>query len=243
MNHALHFLSPAKARPRADERARARRLTHRDLPALLDLEHEKWNDVQAASQEQLRERIDTHPDLAIGAFCAQSGRLLASLFLRPVADDFHRSAHTWEDCTLLPAPRTTSTLFGISLTSRDQAGVLALFEFIWPYALKRGWRHIYLGSPLPGLRDWMDAHPKGRVENYVYAQRRGLPIDPQLRYYGSRGFAKIVSIKRNYFPHERSLDYGVLLRRTVPLSVFGPLWAAVSLATVKRVTRPLIALL
>ncbi len=224
-------------------RVHARFLTLHDLPALLDLEHEKWNDLQAASQAQLQARIEAHPDLAVGAFCARSGRLLASLFMRPVADDFYLRALTWQDCTVQPAPHRTSTLFGVSLTSRDQAGVSALLKFFWPYALKRGWRHIYLGSPIPGLRDWLAEHPEGRVEDYVHAQRAGLPLDPQLRYYRSRGFSKIVAVKPNYFPHERSLDYGVLLRGTIPLSVLSPLWSAVPLPSLQRVTQPLASLL
>lgn len=243
MDQTFRFLSQIAIRPLADERVHARFLTDRDLPALLELEQEKWTDVQAASRAQLQARIDAHPDLAVGAFCSRSGRLLASLFMRPVADDFHRCVATWEDCTLLPSPATGTTLFGISLTSRDQAGVTALLKFFWPYALKRGWRYIYLGSPVPGLRDWMAAHPEGHVEDYVHARRRGLPLDPQLRYYASRGFDKIVSIKRDYFPHERSLDYGVLLRGTVPLSILRPVWSALALPTIQRIAHPLAALL
>jgi len=243
MNRTLHFLSPLSFHPLFDERVHARFLTHRDLPALIELEQEKWTDVQAASRAQLSARIDAYPELAVGAFHTQSGRLLASLFMRPVASDFHLRIKTWQDCTLLPAPRSSSTLFGVSLTSRDQAGVTALLKFFWPYALKHGWRHIYLGSPVPGLRDWMKTHPEGRVEDYVHARRGGMPLDPQLRYYSSRGFAKIVSIKRDYFPHERSLDHGVLLRGTVPLSMLRPLWSALPLPSIQRIARPLAALL
>jgi hypothetical protein len=29
----------------------------------------------------------------------------------------------------------------------------ALLQFFWPRALRAGWRHIYLGSPVPGLSD------------------------------------------------------------------------------------------
>jgi len=243
MDHSLHFLTPFAARPIHGERAAARFLTRRDLPALLELEHQKWNEVQAATKADLCARIDAHPELAVGAFCPRSGRLLASLFMRPVADDFYRRVRTWSDCTQSPAPRASSTLFGISLTSRDQKGVAALLQFFWPYALKRGYRHIYLGSPVPGLRDWLAANPHRPVDEYVLARRGGAPLDPQLRYYRSRGFTKIVCVKPDYFPHERSLDYGVLLRGSVPLSSCAPLWAAMPFASVRRVTHSLSALL
>ncbi|WP_197328991.1 hypothetical protein [Ralstonia syzygii] len=243
MDRDLLFPAPVTAYPIVNQQAHARRLTHRDLSALLELEHEKWDSRQAASRVDLRARIDAHPDLAVGAFCQATGRMLASLFMKPVADNFHRHVRTWKDCVQIPAPRRSTSLFGISLSSRSQAGVDAILRFFWPHALKRGWRHIYLGSPVPGLRDWLQSRRHAPVEAYVRARRAGLPIDPQLRYYRSRGFTKIVAVKPGYFPHERSLDYGVLLRGTVPLSTLAPLWAALPLASVQRVTRPLAALL
>ncbi|MEF3059756.1 hypothetical protein V4C85_07715 [Ralstonia solanacearum] len=235
--------APATAHPIVQHQAQARLLTHRDLPALLELEHEKWDTRQAASRADLGARIDAHPDLAVGAFCSGTGRLLASLFMKPVANDFHHHVRTWKDCVQTPAAHGSASLFGISLSSRAQAGVDAILRFFWPRALKEGWRHIYLGSPVPGLRTWLRGRRQTPVEDYVRARRAGLPIDPQLRYYRSRGFTKIVAVKPGYFPHERSLDYGVLLRGTVPLSTLAPLWSALPLASVQRVTRPLAALL
>jgi len=213
------------------------------MRALLDLEHEKWQAYQAASRADLRMRLEAHPDLAMGAFCTRTGRILASLFLKPVPDDFHRRAATWKDCVHMPAPRSTASLFGISLSSRDSSGVDALFRFFWPRALKSGWRHIYLGSPLPGLREWLQRHPHARVGDYAHARRGRLPLDPQMRYYHAHGFTDIVAVKPGYFPHERSLDHGVLLRGTVPLSSLAPLWTALPLAAAQVVTRPLAALL
>ncbi|MHA6891711.1 hypothetical protein [Ralstonia pseudosolanacearum] len=243
MDRDLLFPAPANAHPAVQPPAHARLLNHRDLSALLELEHEKWDTRQAASRADLGKRIDAHPDLAVGAFCPATGRMLASLFMKPVADDFHHHVRTWSDCVRTPAPRSSTSLFGISLSSRGQAGVDAILRFFWPHALKRGWRHIYLGSPVPGLQNWLRSRRQTPVEAYVRARRAGQPIDPQLRYYRSRGFTKIVAIKPGYFPHERSLDYGVLLRGTVPLSTLGPLWAALPLASVQRVTRPLATLL
>jgi hypothetical protein len=245
MDHTLHFLTPLVARPfdNVDAPSRARFLTHRDIPALLELEHEKWNDNQAASQSALRARINTHPDLSLGAFCVRTGRIQASLFMKPVQPDFHQYAKTWEECASAPAAASRHALFGISLSSRNQAGVDALLRFFWPYALHRGYRHIYLGSPIPGLADWLQANPHGRVEDYVSARRSGLPLDPQLRYYHGRGFDRIVALKPAYFPHERSLDHGVLLRGTVPLSSLAPMWRAFPLRIVQRMTKPLAAML
>ncbi|WP_081765213.1 hypothetical protein [Robbsia andropogonis] len=238
----LHSHFPTLSRPN-DESVVVRFLTLRDLSSLRELEHEKWDATQAASQSALIKRIEAHPKLAMGAFCSRTGYLLSSLFLKPVADDFHRHVHTWEDCTRLSAAQQSRSLFGISLSSRHQKGVDALIRFFLPHALKSGWRHVYLGSPVPGLRDWRRHHPEGRVEDYVLARRSGMPLDPQLRYYSKRGFTRIIAVKPGYFPHERSLDYGVLLRSTILLSHLAPLWTALPLPGVKRVTRPLAALL
>jgi len=238
MDRHFRFLAP-----RTDIDSRARFLTQQDLPALIELEHEKWEADQAASPAELQARIEAHPDLALGAFCPLTGNLLASLFLKPVPDGFYRYVSTWSDCTSQPAPPASISLFGLSLSSRHQSGVDALFNFFWPYALKRGWRHIYLGSPMPGLSGWRRRHPHGCVNDYAYARRAGRPLDPQLRYYHRRGFTKIVGVKPGYFPHQRSLDYGVLLRGSIPLSTLAPLWAALPLPLVRNVTQPLAKLI
>ena len=245
MDRALRFFAPqsAPARLASEVRAQARLLTPGDLPALLELEHEKWNAGQAASRAQLLARIEAHPELAMGAFCVRTGKLLASLFLKPVPDDFERDADTWQACVAAVPPRNTRSLFGISLSSRDTAGVEALFAFFWPRALTRGWRYVYLGSPVPGLRAWRQRHPHASVDDYVYRRHGGRPFDPQLRYYHRRGFTKIVGVKRDYFPHERSLDYGVLLRRTVPLSLLAPVWQRLPAAWITRLTRTFASLL
>ncbi|GLU31304.1 hypothetical protein WKR88_15260 [Trinickia caryophylli] len=243
MPYDLRIFARTAAPACANEPIHVRLLTHRDLSALLELEHEKWDVDQAASQDALRARIDAYPDLAMGAFCTSTGRLLASLFLRPVPDDFHRTATTWRACASLPVPRRSTTLFGISLSSRSQPAVDALLRFYWPRALRQGWRRIYLGSPIPGLREWLQGHPADSVRRYARATRSGRPVDPQLRYYRARGFNKIVAIKPGYFPHERSLDYGVLLRGTIPLSSLAPLWARLPPAVVQRITQALAGLL
>jgi hypothetical protein len=236
-------LPPPDLPPEIDLSPEVRSLEIADLPALMDLEREKWSDEQAASVEDLRRRIAAHPDLALGAFCPLTGRVLASLFMRPVAADFWRRADTWAECLEQPVPIRTAALFGISLSSRDVAGVDALLRYFWPRALKGGWRHIYLGSPIPGFHQWQERHPGKGADEYAYLVRSALPADPQLRYYHSRGFKDIVCVKSGYFPHERSHDHGVILRGTIPLSALFPVWRALPLESTRRVTQGLAALL
>jgi hypothetical protein len=244
MDHtASAFPPPPDLPPALETRPEVRFLHLSDLPALLELEHDKWDDDQAASPADLSARIIANPGLSVGAFCPRAGRILASLFLRPVVAGFWRHTASWRDCTELPVPVRSASLFGISLSSRDAAAVDAILQFFWPHALKGGWRHIYLGSPVPGLRDWLARHPGGCAEEYAALKRGGLPLDPQLRYYHSRGFKEIVCVKPGYFPHERSLDHGAILRGTIPLSALVPVWRALPLASTRRVTRQLSSLL
>jgi hypothetical protein len=222
----------------------ARFLTLLDLPELLALEREKWDEQQAASPDDLARRIDLFPDLSVGAFCPRTGQLVASLFMQPAANDFWKHARDWRECATGAAPIGTATLFGISLSSRDVSGVSAILEFFWPHALVAGWRHIYLGSPVPGWREWQRANPGRGILDYVSQTRgRGLPLDPQLRYYHARGFRKIVCVKPEYFPHERSQDHGVILRGTVPLSALSPVWRTLRTRQTRHITRSLSSLL
>lgn len=112
-------------------------------------------------------------------------------------------------------------LFGISLSSIDSKAVMQIFRFFYPRALKAGWRDIYLGSPIPGFLKARARNPELPVWQYVHARRRfhaGEPLDPQLRYYFRKGFKDVVSIQENYFPHAESLNYGVIVRGSIPLA-------------------------
>lgn len=191
------------------------------------LEQRQWNEQQAADETTLRQRIDKYTGLCVGAFCPNTGEALASLFMKPVDAKDIRNASSWADCS---APSrgakagASSRLFGISLTSVDPRAAASVFEFFWPYALKRGYREIYLGSPIPGLKQALADDPALGVEAYVYSRREKWPRDAQLRYYYKKGFREIVAVLPNYFPHQQSLDYGVLLRGKIPLSRLCLLW-------------------
>jgi predicted metal-dependent hydrolase len=212
----------------------ARALLPSDVPALLQLEGRCWAPEQAASASDLRARIASHPQLSIGAFCTRTGAALASLFMKPTDHAAITQAMTWRDCARDENARHDGTasnaLFGISLSSVDADAVKSIFEYFWPRALKGGWRQIFLGSPVPGLRAWMERHPGACADDYVRSRRAGAPLDPQLRYYHLRGFRHIVAVRADYFPHADSLDHGVLIRGTIPGSLFAPLWRHVPLA-------------
>src|SRR3990167_1810660 len=215
-------------------------LTPTDIPSLLDLEQRKWGNDQRAEAAMLASRIGAFPELSLGAFCASTGTALASLFMKPTQHDIIRECPTWEDCARKrhgDESARTGVLFGISLSSTDPKAAEAIFEFFWPHALKAGWSDIYLGSPVPGLRNWLSKNPGIPVAQYVRGERNGLPLDPQLRYYFKKGFRRIVAIRDQYFPHEPSLDFGVLIVGRVPLSGLSFIWNRVPLPWLQRMKK------
>ena len=234
------------ARPCSTARALvARFLRPDDVPALLRLERRQWTEGQAADAAELLRRIEAYPGLCVGAFCRATGEALASLFMKPARPEQIVQARSWKDCARsvdADAPRTRS-LFGISLTSVDPKAAWSLIGFFWPCALKQGWCDIYLGSPIPGLKRALQWERQLAVEHYARAQRRGLPQDPQLRYYHRRGFREIVAVRPGYFPHEASLDYGVVLRGRIPLARLYPLWRRLPLPLLQRMSRFIKALI
>ncbi|MPY63735.1 hypothetical protein [Streptomyces spongiae] len=205
-------------RPPTPRDIEVRLLRPDDADGLMVLEEAKWTREQAGSRESLVQRIENNPKLCVGAFSATTGKVLTSLFAKPITAEKARTALSWRECAdaEAPHPRASRSLFGISLSSIDGDAVTAVFEFFLPHALALGYHDIYLGSPLPGLYAWKRANPEVPVGDYVYAKRNGLPLDPQLRYYHGKGFQSIVACKSDYFPHERSLDHAAVIRGDIP---------------------------
>jgi hypothetical protein len=222
------FTSPAAARVASSRASQptspgllARHLRLDDIDRLVELEHRQWTPRQAASAAVMRQRLDAWPALCLGVFCPRSGAALASAFLRPVDKDHAEQARTWHECANADdtaRPHAASAcLFGISMTSIDPGAVAPMLRLLWVQAVQQGWRDIYLGSPIPGLRRALQRDCTLHVEQYVRQRRHGLPADPQLRYYHGKGFRDVVAVRPDYFPHEESLDHGVVLRHSLPL--------------------------
>lgn len=205
-------------------------LEPKDIPALIALEHSKWEPHQAASGTTLLERIQAHPDLCIGTFCPHTGKVLASLFMRPISSAMFTAPTRWEIAvnvdTINAMHGHSRSLFGISLSSDNAQAVKEIFKFFYSHSPKAGWHDVYLGSPIPGFRKARENNPNLAVWQYVHAKKKfhaDEPLDPQLRYYFKKGFKHIVSIQENYFPHADSMDYGVILRHVIPRSRPRPL--------------------
>ncbi|MGI5197868.1 hypothetical protein ACQEVY_30275 [Streptomyces sp. CA-288835] len=226
LSTASNISSHSSSRPTTDTHGFDRPPTARDIEVrllrpddadgLMELEEVKWTEEQSGSREGLIQRIEENPQLNAGAFSVITGKVLTSLFVKPITAEKARTALSWEECAKAdspsPRPNAKRSLFGVSLSSIDGDAVTAVFQFFLPHVRALGYHDVYLGSPLPGLDAWKRANPEVPVGDYVYAKRNGLPLDPQLRYYHGKGFQSIVACKENYFPHERSLDYAAVIR-------------------------------
>ncbi len=202
----------------------SRFLTFDDIRALLALEQLKWLPEQVASAEILRLRIEYYPQLSFGAFNRTTGQLLVSVFCKPLDDYKLIEPENWSKYSRIgsnnksnPTQGSSHTAFGISFTSINHSAAKRLSIFILLCLIRDGYRDIVLGSPVPGFRTFMEKYPNQSIENYVYAKTSsGSPRDRQLRYYYNLGFREIISIRADYFPHEDSKNYGVLLKREIP---------------------------
>lgn len=220
-HHDLH-VDPTPARmkattgmPSIGRPTISRHLIPSDVPALLRLELQQWDETQAADARAMQERMLAYPELCVGTFCGTSGEALCSLFMRPVEREIIFNVRSWDECAggLMPGQSSSSrSLFGISMTSIDPEALRSMEAYIWPQLLERGWREIFLGSPMPGLLQALRQDPTVTVNDYARGRRRNLPRDVQLRYYHQKGLTDIISVLPGYFPHPESLDYGALLR-------------------------------
>ena len=188
----------------------------RDVPALRRLEIEKWR-TEGATEDLLAERIRNTPGLSWGAF-EQDGLARASCFIMGAQRADILAARSWAEITAQGTAATHDPRarfwFGISLSSEDARDLAAVLIEVSMAMLRRGIRAVYLGSPLPGFRRWKVANPEGTVDAYVHGTLAGgskYHADPALQYYLGLGF-KIVQTLPDYFPHEASMNYGVVLR-------------------------------
>ena len=190
-----------------------------DIDQLVALEKSKWLQSQAATKDELYDRVNLLSDYSAGAF-SEDGHLLASMFCRPTTFKTIVEAKTHRECAYGPLPLFENSvsyggndcLFGVSLTSKDAQGAAALFRTLLPALAHRGYHSLYGGSTLPGLLPWLKENSRKTVIDYVYSKTiQGLPLDRQLRYYYLNGFTTILSVKSHYFPHSQSLDYGAVV--------------------------------
>ncbi len=223
----------------------ARYITTEDAEAVGRMIRQRWASAAPAEKlpttETLLERIQNVPEYSFGTFDA-NGEARAVLFLMGVSREAMSTSRTWseicDDGTARSHIPHSRYLFGMSLTSVDFQASEQLFAFVRSELLRRGFREIFLGSPVSGLQKWMVQNPSESVDTYVHSKielkGKQLPLDPLLQVYYRLGFREIVRVTPRYFPYESSLDYGVIIRTTNPAWFLAPLFRVFPRAILSR---------
>ncbi len=205
-----------------------RQLTFKDLRSLEALEIKKWGQ-NGASLNLLNSRIANSPNFSWAVF-DDKNEALASCFVMGSSHEKILNSKSWFESTDNGTAKThdseAKVWFGISLSGDHPPAVDLLLKEVCANLFRQGVQSVYLGAPIPGYSFWKEFNPKGSVEDYVHSfkivRRKKIYRDPLINYYCQLGF-KIVKVLPDYFPHEKSDDFGVLIRLDNPLAKLAPI--------------------
>ncbi|WP_150119784.1 hypothetical protein [Collimonas pratensis] len=219
MDYAQYWSTPAIGFRPTDAPMHILVLTGFDPPAIVELKREKWVEIQAASQTELHSRIDIHPYFSLGAF-SRAGALLATVFLKRVADGFHHRVQIWSECPMVPSPKQSSCLFGAGLNRSSRASANHL-RFAGPMRSSATGTTSSLDPP---LRIYAAITRLGkRFQGCPHSCHGGLQLNLQLRQYHTR-LRKNHHYETGPCPLSAFIRLRLLLGLTAPLGDFGSLW-------------------
>jgi len=217
-----------------------------DAGRLAALDKEVWADA-AASEEMFRERLTNAPGCTVIAV-DESGTLCGSTSYCFLDYETYETAGrcSWYD---LSGDGTASThepkgrdLFGINLVVPSRAprdtSTRLLLEVVRG-GVRAGVQRGLLGARLPG---YSKRAGKMSAEEYAWAERQGLPLDPEIRFYRKIGLRPIRLVE-NYFVDPESLDWGMIVEmknpfyRPAPMRLVGKALAALPIDLAKVIDR------
>lgn len=192
-----------------------------DISGLLELEKSAWGE-NGASRNQLISRIETFSNGNIIAIYDQ--KIVGYLSFEYV-DNVAKLPHfSWDEISdngfMTKSHRPNGNyMYGVNLSvhksmSGQQLG-FGLTLQAWAEMILTNKLGVFMGSRMPGYRNYKKHNPEITAEEYVKLKRNGKTRDPELRMYEKDGFC-IVKVLPNYFPDPQSENYGVLLYRKNP---------------------------
>lgn len=203
-----------------------------DVAKIEQLEKDVWGE-NGADAGKIISRIKTFPK---GNVIAELGNdVVGYLSFEYVDDVTSASNFTWADITddgkIINSHRSDGEYFyGINLSAHH----LVQGKNLSTALVLRGWANMildnkkgaFVGSRIPGFKNYKKAHPEVTAEEYIKIRRRGKLRDSELRLYEQEGLLP-VKILTNYFPDADSLNFGVLVYRKNPFYnwPFRRLWA------------------
>lgn len=204
----------------------------RDLAELVELEKKVWKE-NAAGEDKILSRLLSFPEGNIVALYQE--KIVGYVSFEYVDNLAKKDKFTWSDVTdngyIKNSHRATGKyVYGLNLSvhhsMNGQNLGTALVLQVWADMIKKNKRGTFVGSRLPGFRNYKKHHPETTAEAYVALKRNGKPRDYELKLYQQEGL-RIIKVLPNYFPDPPSLDYGVLVYRSNPFYnwPFKRLWA------------------
>jgi len=209
-----------------------RSATLADISDMVNLELAVWGE-NAANREQLISRINVFSAGNIIALLDK--KVVGYLSLENVDNMNIQPDFSWSEITdngtVAKSHRPQGQyMYGVNLSihhsmSGQNLG-LGLMLQAWRLMILTNKRGVFLGSRIPGFRNYKKHHPEVTAEEYIRLKRNGKLRDYELKLYAEDGLLAL-RVLPNYFPDPPSLDYGVLLYRKNPVYnwPFRKLWA------------------
>ncbi|MBD3300738.1 MAG: GNAT family N-acetyltransferase [Candidatus Moranbacteria bacterium] len=196
----------------------------KDINSLIKLEKEVWG-KEGADKEKISSRIRTFKKGNIILKEQVNNNILGYISFQYVNSLDQNKKIRWFQITdrgriEKSHCRNGKFIYGINLSIhpefRNRGYGTFLMLQVWKNMIKNNKKGVYLGSRMPGYKDYLENKKKVTPEEYVKIKRPDNKLyDKELRLYRSEGF-KIVKVIDNYFPDPESLNYGVLIYRKNP---------------------------
>lgn len=192
-----------------------------DITELVELEQNVWAD-NGANALKLKSRIEIFP--AGNIIALYEARIVGYLSFEYVGNVVNLAHFSWDSITdngtiVRSHKPYEKYMYGISLSvhktmSGQQLG-FGLTLQAWISMILNNKKGIFIGSRMPGYRNYKKYHPEIIPEEYIKLKRHGKLRDPELRMYEKDGVCS-VKVLPEYFPDPPSENYGVLLYRKNP---------------------------
>jgi len=182
-----------------------RRATLSDVKRLVALEEDVWGE-NGADEEKIVSRINIFP--AGNIIAEYDGDIVGYVSFQYVDDVVNMPNFTWaeitDDGTTVKSHRQKGEfIYGINLSvhhsmSGNGLGTALVLQG-WIDMILNNKKGSFIGSRIPGFRNYNLSHPETKAENYIKLRRNGKLRDYELRLYEQEGLLP-VKILPGHFP-------------------------------------------
>ncbi|NLS14452.1 hypothetical protein HGP28_16400 [Vibrio sp. SM6] len=188
-----------------------REMTLDDYAAVEALEQRVWGE-EAATVEMIGSRHNIFPQGSVVAV-DEEGNIVGYAAVQRVNCV---GAESWDAITDYGSIRQSHRdnghiLYGIGMSGEKFGVAESVIAYFHKRFIESGICYmLMLGSRVPGYKKWYERHA-GSIRDYIDRRSSdGYSIDGELKLYQKHGFEIILAIK-DYFPCDKSLNYGALI--------------------------------